>query len=385
MVILMEESYVSNQESLKVFCKNISESEWLAIDTEFIREKTFFPELSLIQVCNKDFAAVIDIIKIKDLKPLLDILYNGKIIKIFHAGNQDLEIFFNNWNQIPLPIFDTQPAAALLGYGDQIGYAKLVKSLLSVDLKKDQSRTNWLTRPLSKEQIRYALDDVIYLGDVYLQLRSKLCNAKRLHWLVTDFIKLTDPAVYCPDPFDFWKKIKGKKNLNGKQLAALRLLAQWREKTARMRNLPRNWVIKDNILVEISRQFPQTLNKLNKINGIEQLKIENDKKELITLINQASNLNEDQRPEVEKTQRRLSVQQEAMVGLLNACLHLIASKHQLSPQAIATNKDLQKFVIDDEGCKLNEGWRRDIAGNYLTDIKNGKINLINKDGKLELK
>ena len=384
MVLNMEEFYIADKVSLQTFCEKISDSEWLAIDTEFIREKTFFPNLCLIQVCNDKYAAAIDPIKIKDISCLLDIIFSQKILKIFHAGNQDLEIFFNNCKKVPTPIFDTQPAAALLGHGDQVGYANLVKSFFDIELKKDQSRTNWMARPLTKDQIRYALDDVIYLGKIYTIMKAQLSELDRLNWLNSDFDKLTDIKTYRPNPYDFWKRIKGKRNLNSRQLATLRELAGWREEMARNRNMPRNWLAKDGILVEISRQMPMTMEDFDKLNEVAFLFSNEDKKELIKLISIASNLSDDQLPESKSPQKRLTPQQQAMTSFLNTCLCLIASQHKLSPQVIATNKDIQKFVLGDEASKLNNGWRKDIAGELLNELKNGSLQLTNEHGKLKI-
>ena len=175
----MQEQLVETPEQLEQTCDRLRGSEWLAIDTEFIREKTYYPRLCLIQVCNGEVAACIDPLQLQQLDPLLDVLYDGSTLKVLHAARQDLEIFLHDYGHLPMPVFDTQPAAALLGHGDQIGYANLVKQLLQIDLPKDQSRTDWSQRPLDEQQIRYALDDVVYLGRLYLHMRGHLFDRER--------------------------------------------------------------------------------------------------------------------------------------------------------------------------------------------------------------
>ena len=213
----MQEKIVDTPSELIALCEQLRDSEWLALDTEFIREKTYYPRLCLIQVCNGDVAACVDPLKLSDLQPMLDILYDGRILKVLHAARQDLEIFLHDHHRLPMPVFDTQPAAALLGHGDQIGYANLVKLLLNVQLPKDQSRTDWSRRPLEAQQLRYALDDVIYLGELYLHMRGHLFDRERLQWLAADFATLADPRTYFPDPQGMWKRIKGRQVLRGRR------------------------------------------------------------------------------------------------------------------------------------------------------------------------
>jgi len=381
----MQESFVDTPEALANLCETLRGSEWLAIDTEFMREKTYYPRLCLIQVSNGELAAAIDPIRLQDLNPFLDILFDGSILKVLHAARQDLEIFWNDWHQFPLPLFDTQPAAALLGFGDQVGYANLVKQVLEIDLPKDQSRTDWSIRPLDEQQIRYALDDVIYLGKLYLNLRGRLSDRERLQWLAADFATLADPATYQPPLSEAWKKIKGRQHLRGRQLAVLQALAQWRELQARERDLPRKWLLKDDAMVELCRRLPRNLETLSRVRGIEAGLVRREGKHLLRLIDEACQLDKQSWPKEKGRPKPLNPQQEAMVDLLSASLRLLAAKHQLSPQAIGTHKDLQKLVCGDNDCKLLEGWRRGVAGETLLAVIQGRSNLLNVDGELQLR
>jgi ribonuclease D len=380
----MQEQYVDTHEALVRLCESLKGSEWLAIDTEFIREKTYYPRLCLIQVCNGEVAACVDPLKLEDLGPLLEVFYDGSVLKVLHAARQDLEIFLHDYGRLPMPVFDTQPAAALLGHGDQIGYANLVKQLLDIELPKDQSRTDWSQRPLDEQQLRYALDDVVYLGQLYLHMRGHLFDRERLQWLAADFATLADPETYYPDPDNMWKRAKGKQVLRGKQLAVLQALAAWRERQARERDLPRKWVLKDDALIELSRRMPHDAGGLSKIRGLEPGQIRREGNALIKLIEAAAALPREQWPKDQGRPKPLAPRQEAMVDLLSAALRLIAERHQLSPLAIASRKDLEKLVRGESDGALNEGWRHSLAGEALTAVMHGERTLDVIDGELQL-
>ena len=380
----MQEKFVDTAAQLLTLCDQLRGSEWLALDTEFIREKTYYPKLCLLQVCNGEVAACIDPLKISDLGPLLEILYDGSTLKVLHAARQDLEIFLHDHGRLPMPVFDTQPAAALLGHGDQIGYANLVKQLLDIELPKDQSRTDWAQRPLDANQQRYALDDVVYLGKLYLHMRGHLFDRERLQWLAADFATLADPETYYPEPINMWKRAKGRKMLRGRQLAVLQKLAAWREIQARGRDLPRKWVLKDDAMIELSRRMPRDAGGLAKIRGIEPGQIRREGEQLLKLIEEGAALPREQWPVDQGRPTPLTAQQDAMVDLLNAALRLIADQHQLSPQAIATRKELEKLVREESDSILLEGWRRALAGDALGALMRGEMQLQTNAGSLQL-
>ncbi len=378
----MQEYFIDTPEDLARFCDAIRDSEWLALDTEFIRERTYHPRLCLLQVCNDEIAACVDPLAIKDMMPLLDVLFDGRILKVFHAARQDLEIFLHDWQQIPLPLFDTQPAAALLGYGDQIGYANLVKQILGVDLPKDHSRTDWSRRPLGEGQIRYALDDVIYLGKVYLQMRGQLSELNRLQWLVDDFAELANPATYRSVPEDMWKRVKGRQRVHGMKLAALQQLAAWREQQALIRNLPRKWVLKDEVMVDLAKRAPTEKKQLEHIRGLEPGAIRRDGEQLLAVLKSSQNIPMDAWPVEQFTANKMTSQQQAMTDLLSTALRIIAEQQQLSPSAIATRKQLEKIVRGEADCELLKGWRKSVAGTTLTQIVSGEQQIVNRDGQL---
>lgn len=225
----MQESYIDKPEQLEQLCEAIRQSEWLALDTEFMREKTYYPKLCLLQVCNGKTAACVDPLSLNRLDPLIEIIMDPSIVKVFHAGRQDLEIFNFLWQKLPAPLFDTQLAATLLGLGEQLGYASLVQKLLGIELDKGHTRTDWSRRPLQPGQLRYALDDVIYLGEIYNDLDNRLRKLGRENWLQEEFTLLADPDTYRIDPDSAWQKIKGRQRLKGVQLAVLQRLTAWRK------------------------------------------------------------------------------------------------------------------------------------------------------------
>lgn len=380
----MQEEFVDTPAALDALCARLAGSEWLALDTEFIREKTYYPRLCLIQVCNGEVAACVDPLSLDDLQPLLDVIYDGRVLKVLHAARQDLEIFLHDYRRLPMPVFDTQPAAALLGHGDQIGYANLVKLLLDLELPKDQSRTDWSLRPLDAQQIRYALDDVIHLGALYLHMRGHLFDRERLQWLAADFATLADPRTYYPDPADMWRRVKGRQMLRGRQLAVLQRLAAWRELQARERDLPRKWVLKDDLLVELSRRMPRDSAGLSKIRGLEPGRIRREGDTLLRLVAEGAQVAREDWPRDKGRAAPLSAQQEAMIDLLSAALTLIADQQQLTPSAIATRKDLERLVREEAGCPLREGWRQSLAGDTLEAIRRGERRVELRDGKLQI-
>jgi len=245
--------FIDNEVSLSELCKKLEQSNWLAVDTEFERVNTYYPELCLIQISNGPIHAIIDPIAISHLEVFYDLLYNESITKVLHSAHQDLEIFFNIKRSIPKPLFDTQIAAPLFDYAQGIGYGNLVKEVLAIELDKGQSRTDWKKRPLTKEQLRYAADDAIYLGKVYDIFSEKIKSIENLHNFNAQIERLYKLQTYEPDPASMWKKIYAAKRLKGKQLDIVKKLAEWREVTARKRNKPRKWILENHKIIDIAK------------------------------------------------------------------------------------------------------------------------------------
>ncbi len=380
----MHELFIDTPEQLQQLCTRLQDSPWLALDTEFLREKTYYPQLCLLQIANEELAACIDPLRIDDLSPLRALLLDSNQVKVFHAASQDLEIFHLLWGQLPRPLFDTQLAATLIGLGDQIGYASLVKQLLGTTLDKSQVRADWSRRPLEPQQQRYALDDVIYLGQAYLKLKARLEQLGRSRWLDEDFDALADPRTYQIDPWQQWQRIRGLQHLKGVQLAVLQSLAAWRETRAMERNRPKGWIIKDEVLLDLARRMPKDITQLERIRGLEKKTAERQGDELLSLIQEARLTKPEQWPVAKERPPQLSSEQEALTDILMCALRLRATALHLSPLALASRKDLERLVYGDESVALLHGWRHKLIGEDLLKIIDGKLWPQMSHGRMEL-
>ena len=379
----MTVEFINTEADLITFCQQIVDTPWLAVDTEFLREKTYYAQLCLIQVATEDRIACIDPLAIADLKAILDIIYNPNVTVVFHAARQDLELFYLLRGELPTDVFDTQLAATVLGYGDQIGYGNLVKLCLSVNLEKAHSRTDWSKRPLDPDQIDYAADDVRYLRDVYKLLVKSLSEKNRTHWLTDDFAYLTDKNNYEPDPSSIWRKLKGAGRLKGVQLAILQKLAEWREHRAIKSNRPRRWILKDDVLLDLARLAPETTKKMGLIRGLESSTIERFGKTFIELIASGKDIPKDQWPILKKPQI-LTTQQDAIVDALMALLRKFCDEQSIAPIAVASRKDIERMVTGDESIELLQGWRSEIVGHHLQAFLNGEIAITTNDKQLNI-
>lgn len=374
--------YVDNSQSLSDLCQQLAGSQWLAVDTEFHREKTYYPELCLIQVANDDIIACVDPLAVDDLTPLLDLFYSEDMTLVFHAARQDLELFFLLRDSLPAHVFDTQLAATVLGYGDQIGYGNLVKQCLNVDLDKAHARTDWRQRPLSSEQLEYAADDVRYLRSLYHQLNDKLTETGRRTWLKEDFAALSAVKTYQEDPNKSWLRIKGAGRLKPAQLAVLQQLGAWREQRAVKHNLPRRWVLKDDVMLDLARFAPASTEAMKKIRGMEQRDIDRHGKAILEAIEKGKAVPKSEWPVI-KRPTPLSNQQDAVVDALMALLRQRCDEQNITPVAVASRKDVEALVRG-EDTSLQQGWRHEIVGQQLEDFLNGKLSLSASTEQLEI-
>jgi ribonuclease D len=363
--------YIDTDSALSELCQQLKGAAYIALDTEFIREKTYSAHLCLIQLATDDLIACIDPLKLDNIDALMDVLYDRNIIKIFHAARQDLEIFFDMRGSIPGPIFDSQIAATLMGQSDQIGYANLVKALLNVELDKGQSRTDWSRRPLDDAQIKYAADDVRYLLQLYPLIINSLKEQNRLDWLDDDFAELENTSLYELHPEIAWKKVSGHNRLKGVQLAILKQLAGWREQQARKRDRPRKWIMADDVLSTLARIAPTKPAELEKIRGLSPQNIKHDGATLLEEIQKGKNLPKDQWPEIKF--KKATLNQECMTDILMAALRKQCKQHGISPAIIGNRKELEKMAMGDRELSILQGWRKHIAGDILLDILNGKL------------
>jgi ribonuclease D len=360
---------VESDERLHAFCSSLSGASYLALDTEFVRVRTYYPELCLIQVAAPDRLACIDPLALgrpaaatpsrSALSPLLDLLHDPAIVKVMHAGRQDLELFYLLDGRLPAPLFDTQIAAAMLGFDDQVGYAKLVESLLGITLEKAHTRTDWAERPLSAEQLAYAAEDVQHLVTLYERLRVRLEERGRLAWLEEDAQALLDPSLYRVVPEDMWQRVKGYSNLRSPpQRAALEKLAAWREREAMSRNRPRQWVARDSLLLAIARTLPASRQRLAQIPEMPRPVVERYSDVLLELVESARDATTPGHPSLEPTDTE---QANTLVAAVREC----AARNDLSPTLIAPRRELTQLLRGERDLALLRGWRFELIGREL--------------------
>lgn len=363
--------YIDTAAKLDALCQQLAKAAWVAVDTEFLREKTYYPQFCLLQLATPEWVMCIDPLALPSLEKLFEALYRPDLLKIFHSARQDLEIFYLLSGRLPEPLFDTQLAAPLLGFQENPGYGMLVSSFLNVNLTKAHTRTDWSQRPLSPEQLRYAADDVIYLGQIYQIMQQRLHELGRGDWLKEDFAQLARPAFYQCLPKDAWLKIRGKNKLTGKQLSVLQALAEWRERTAQQENRPRNWLLRDDLLLDIAKLQPETLDTLSKIRDMNERIVKRYGDTLCQLIAKAKQQTPIKLHDGEKLPK-LSQQQEAIVDILYAVVRLRAEENAMNPIILATRKDLEMLIAGHPDSVLLHGWRYSMAGRELSEILQGR-------------
>lgn len=373
--------YIKKPDELDELCSRIEKAAWIAVDTEFLREKTYYPKFCLLQLATPDWVACVDPIAIKDLSKLFEAIYNPNVVKVFHSCRQDLEIFYQLTGKLPTPIFDTQIAAPLLGFNESTGYGMLVSTFLNVNLNKAHTRADWSARPLSQDEIQYAADDVIYLCEIYQKMVSQLTKLGRLDWLKEDFAELENPAQYEIHPENAWLRVKGKSKLTGKQLSIIQAVAKWREETAQLENRPKNWLLRDELLFDFAKLQPETIEALAKIRGINDRVVNYYGKELCALIKTAKTTPPIPFPEQIKGISGKNQQQEAIVDILFALVRIRAEENQLNPTSLATRSDLETF-LNGEDCLLSHGWRFSMVGKELQQLLTGKAQLKIENGNV---
>lgn len=368
-------NYIADQESFESFCTRAIEQPVLAIDTEFLREKTYYARLCLLQLATPKEVVVVDPFTLDSLDPLVPLLESQNIVKLFHAGRQDLEILYHETGVLPTPIFDTQVAAALLGHVQQIGYGGLVHNLCGVTLKKADSFTDWARRPLTPSQINYAADDVIYLPQMYTIMRRELKKKRRLHWLDKDFEAMTDPESYKIDPYDRYRRLKRVSSLSHKQLNAAREVAAWREIDAQEKDIPRKWILTDEQIVEICKREPKTIDELYMVRGVPEKLEVRTARALIKLIKKALDAPEDTWPEIDRPVKN-EPNVDIPLNLMNAVVQLRARENDIAVQTLANSSDLVRIARGyRDGVELLTGWRKRIVGDELVDLVEGRLAL----------
>lgn len=377
--------YIRNAESLADAIDTLLAAPVVAVDTEFMRERTYYARLCLVQLGTGEKSFVVDALALEGrLEPLARLLTAPHVVKVVHAGSQDVEILLRATGSTVAPIFDTQIAATLAGFPVQVGYAQLVKDLLGVHVDKSDTFTDWAARPLTPEQIEYAEADVRYLPNVYGRLYERLEREGRLAWLAEDFERLADPQTYAVDPREQYRRVKRASSLDRRSLAVLRELAAWRETEAQRRDTPKRWVVSDESLVEIARRTPGSVAELSRIRGVNDKVAARNGDAVIAAIDAGKAVPDDELPRLPRKDRIPSSAQ-AVADLLSAVLRVRAREHNVAATLLASRDELERFAAGDrEGHPLSSGWRHTLVGAELAAIADGAMAVRVLDGRLSV-
>ncbi len=362
----------------------LRQRDWFALDTEFIREDTYYPQLCLIQVATDDHLACIDPLALDHLDPLVELLDDPAVIKVLHAASQDLEVFHQISGRVPAPVFDTQLAAPLLGYPEQAGFARLVESLLSVHLAKGHARTDWRERPLPPAALAYAADDVRYLVPLYEALHAGLAERDRLGWLDEEFARLTDATRYERDPDAAWRRLKGVDRLPDAGRAVARALARWREERARADNVPRGHILRDDALIDLARAQPGDRKQMARLRSVRGRALDRHGEALLDLIGKARH----QAPppsEAGPAAAELGDRNDALVDALNAIVRLRADQHEVNPAVVIARRELARIAAGESAQALLSGWRADLVAETLDAFMAGRLTLAHGSAGLQLR
>jgi len=373
--------FINSQSELISACDQFKNSPFICVDTEFHRETTYYSELALVQIADESLTVCIDPLALDDLSPVADLFSNTRILKVFHACHQDLEIFYHLFGTLPSPMFDTQIAATLIGYGDQTGYAALMKGCLNIEVDKSQTRTDWLKRPLNDKQLEYAANDVLYLAQAYPLILKQLEESDRLSWLAEDFAQLSNADTFKVNPEKMWRKVKGHQRLHGQQLAVLQALSSWRETLAINKNKPRRRIIPDDALIDMCKQKPANAKQLLALRSLNKSRVSQQEAEtLVQCIIKATALPAEQWPRLPK-KHKINAEQDTLVDSLTAVLKYNASKHNINHTSLATRKQLEALVCGERDLEILTGWRKSHAGQMLLDFLEGRLTLNIQAGK----
>jgi ribonuclease D len=374
---------ITKQKDLDALCKKLAQKPFITFDTEFLREKTYYPKLCLIQLGDpeKNAAAIDPLVEDLDLEPLYDLLQNEMVLKVFHAGRQDLEILYNLTGELPKPFFDTQVAAMVCGYGDQVGYEALVRDIAKAQVDKSSQFTDWSRRPLSDKQLDYALADVTHLVDVYLSLTKRLEEQGRTEWVFEEEAVLANPKTYSVDPREIWQKVKIK-TPKPKALAILRELAAWREERAQEKDIPRAWVMRDETMAEIAHHAPQDVESLKKIRGFSADLAEHKVgRTILDLVKTGAATPKDDCPQLERREP-LQPSLAAALEILKMLLRIQAAEHNVAQKLIASGDELEAIVRGETDVRPMRGWRYDLFGHEAEALMSGGVAIGLKNGKI---
>ncbi|MCZ8178307.1 MAG: ribonuclease D [Rhizobium sp.] len=363
--------------ALEEACRLLAQSDFITIDTEFLRETTFWPELCLIQMASPEHEYIVDpMAKGLDLKPFFELMANPAVTKVFHAARQDIEIIFHLGDLIPHPIFDTQVAAMVCGFGDSVSYDQLVQKVKNVHIDKTSRFTDWSRRPLSEKQLDYALADVTHLRDVYLKLKGQLDAEGRAEWLTEEMAILESRETYDLPPEQAWQRLKMRLR-KPTELAVMQYVAAWREREARARNVPRSRVLKDDAIYEIAQQQPKDVEALGRLRTIPKgWERSSSGTAILEQVNTALALPKSEMPHLERHTHAPEGTQSA-VELLKVLLRLTSEKHGVASKVIANSDDLEKIAAEGEKAEVAalQGWRKELFGDLALKLISGGVGL----------
>ena len=367
---------IADNDALAAFCRRQEAAGFIAIDTEFMRDKTYWPLLCLVQIAGPEEEAAIDPLAPGiDLAPLLALMQRRDLLKVFHAARQDIEIFFHLTGKVPAPVFDTQVAAMVCGYGDSVSYETLASRLAGAHVDKSSRFTDWSRRPLTERQLKYALGDVGPLRRIYEKLSARLAATGRAHWLAEEEAELTDPDTYRLEPALAWRRLKARSN-NRRLLALVRELAAWRETTAQQRNLPRNRVLRDESLLEIAAHAPKSPDELAHARGLGRGFAEGRfGSEILAVVGRVLEQPESTYPEA-VPRREVPAGLGPLIDLLRVLLKLRCEENDVAQKLVADAEDLELIAADDHAdVRALHGWRAEVFGKDALDLKHGRLAL----------
>lgn len=374
--------FITTEHEFHSYIESIKSEPYIAIDTEFMREKSYYPYLCLIQIASSKGIALIDPIALKTLEPLRPILADENIVKVFHAAGQDLEIFYTLFREQVSPLFDSQIAAGFIGLPGQVGYGQLVYDLLGTKIKKADSYTDWSRRPLDDSQIEYAREDVSYLYEIYPLMKEKLINENRMAWAEDEFEKISEPSRFEIDYSMLYTKIKKLNGLKPRALAVAQRMAIWRENTAQELDRPRKWVLSDEIIIEIARRAPKTAGELKRIRAFPALS-SFQVNQILKEIKIGLEMDIETLPQIKK-KRKLSYAEDILVDLLMVYVKDCARQNQVVPTQLALRADVEEFLMNPKKSHLSKGWRADLLGEDFSKIARGEAGLIADESGLKL-
>lgn len=368
---------ITTTQELANVCQEFESLEYITVDTEFIREKTYYPKLCLVQIGAPDRAVAVDPLADDiDLTPLFRLLSNNKVLKVLHAAKQDIEIFFKLMGAVPRPLYDTQIAAMVCGYGEQVGYEALVNTIVNGTLDKASRYTDWEQRPLTQRQVDYAIDDVTHLRGVYESLRNRIAEQGREDWIAEEMARMQNDEQYRVDPDSMWRRLKYK-NRTPAYLNQLRAVAAWRERMAQRKDVPRGRLLKDEVVLQVAAMAPHNMEDLSQVRGALKHLSADNAKSLLTALEEARALPREKYPVDDKKKKMLSSRQESVVDVLKLLLKRQCDEAGVASKLVAGKEDLAALLMEEDASQVAclQGWRYELFGKVASRFISGEIKL----------